>query len=124
MVNKDFLKQVFRDEKKLLPLADVKYVNMPHYDELSVKKYWPILREDETFMKYMPDLRLENRLPESKYFWNVANTVQSAYVCGLLKHSNDQRMNAQSETDRAGTIEISEQWWDKLNSVPFVSCKY
>jgi hypothetical protein len=80
MVNKDFLKQVFRDEKKLLPLADVKYVNMPHYDELSVKKYWPILREDETFMKYMPDLRLENRLPESKYFWNVANTVQGAYV--------------------------------------------
>ena len=43
MVNKDFLKQVFRDEKKLLPLTDVKYVNVPQYDELSVKKFWPIL---------------------------------------------------------------------------------
>ena len=43
MVNKDFLKQVFRDEKKLLALKDVKYVNVPKYDELSVRKFWPIL---------------------------------------------------------------------------------
>ena len=51
----DFLKQVFRDEKKLLPLNDVKYVNMPHYEELSVKKFWLILRVDTKFMMYMPD---------------------------------------------------------------------
>ena len=60
MVNKDFLKQVFRDQKKLLPLNGVKYVNMPQYDELSVKKFWPILREDTKFMEYMPDPRNEN----------------------------------------------------------------
>ena len=55
MINKDFLKQVFRDEKKLLPLNDVKYVNMPHYEELSVKKFWLILRVDTKFMMYMSD---------------------------------------------------------------------
>ena len=50
MINKDFLKQVFKEEKKLLSLNEVKYVNVPHYDELSVKRFWPILREDETLM--------------------------------------------------------------------------
>jgi len=123
MINKDFLKQVFRDEKKLLALSDVKYVHVPHYDELSVKKFWPILREDETFMKYMPDPVNEHKIPEREYFWNVANTVQNAHVSNLLKHSNDQRMNAQDKADGAETIEISSQWWDKLNAVPFVSCK-
>ena len=41
MVNKDFLKQVLREDKKLLQLNKVKYVNVPHYEELSVKKFWP-----------------------------------------------------------------------------------
>ena len=71
----DFLKQVFRDEKKLLPLNEVKYVHVPHYDELSVKKFWPIFQEDETFMAYMPNPSLTQRIPERDYFWNVANTI-------------------------------------------------
>ena len=43
MVNKDFIKQVLTEEKRLLSLREVKYVNMPRYDELSVAKFWPIL---------------------------------------------------------------------------------
>ena len=80
MINKDFLKQVLADEKKLLQLNQVKYVNVPRYDELSGKRFWPILREDETFMQYMPNPTAEDRLPERVYFWNVANTVQHNYV--------------------------------------------
>ena len=43
MVNKDFLKGVLTDKKKLLPLSKVRHVNVPHYEELSVKKFWPML---------------------------------------------------------------------------------
>ena len=75
MINKDFLKKVLKEEKQLLSLNEVKYVNVPHYDELSVKRFWPILREDETLMKYMPDFTHENKIPDRVYFWNVANTV-------------------------------------------------
>ena len=75
MINKDFLKQVLKEEKNLFSLFEVKYVNVPHYDELSVKRFWPILREDETLMKYMPDFNNEEKLPDRVYFWNIANTV-------------------------------------------------
>ena len=75
MINKDFLKKVLNEQKKLLPLTDVKYVNVPRYDELSVRKFWPILRQDKTFMKFMPDKDNEHIFPEREYFWNVANTV-------------------------------------------------
>ena len=74
-VNKDFLKKVLSEEKQLLPLEDVKYVNVPRYDELSVKRFWPILREDQTFMKFMPDKDYKNTFPERDYFWNIANSV-------------------------------------------------
>ena len=43
MINKDFLKQVFSEEKKLLEISKVKFINVPHYDELSIKKFWPRL---------------------------------------------------------------------------------
>ena len=80
MINKDFLKGVLTDKKKLLPLSKVKHVNVPHYEELSVKQFWPILSTDENFKSYMPDPTAEGRLPDRTYFWNVANTVQHDYV--------------------------------------------
>ena len=58
----------------------MKYVNVPRYDELSVRKFWPILRQDKTFMKFMPDKDNTQIFPERDYFWNVANTVQNGYV--------------------------------------------
>ena len=41
MINKDFLKQVFDGQKRLLGMNEVRRVNVPHYDELSVKNLWP-----------------------------------------------------------------------------------
>ena len=40
-VNKDFLKQVFAGEKMLLKKKAVTTIEVPHYDELSVRKLWP-----------------------------------------------------------------------------------
>jgi len=41
MVNKDFIKMVLTEQKAMLPLSEVKWVSVPHYDELSVKKFLP-----------------------------------------------------------------------------------
>ena len=40
-VTKDFLKAVLVSEKELLGLNEVNWVNVPFYDELSVKTLWP-----------------------------------------------------------------------------------
>ena len=60
----------------LLPLDKVKFVSVPHYDELSVKKFLPILLADDDFRKYMPDGGKDNRLPERAFFWNIAHTLK------------------------------------------------
>ena len=98
---------MLREKKKLLPLNEVKYVNVPHYEELSVKRFWPILREDEALMQYMPDFTTEDKIPDRVYFWNLANTVQNAYVQNVIKHANNLRMKAQDEAAQQETIEIS-----------------
>ena len=94
---------------------------MPRYDELSVKRFWPLMQRDPAFMLYMPDATLDGRLPEREYFWNVLHTVQSEYVQRLIQHANEQRMTAQEDGDGADAIENSEEWWNKLNALPLVS---
>ena len=47
MLNKDFLKGVLTEKKSLLRLDQVKRINVPLYDELSVVKIWPMMQSDE-----------------------------------------------------------------------------
>ena len=89
MLNRDFMKQLLAEEKKLLELRQVKYVNMPHYEELSVKKFWPRVQSDDNFMRYMPDPIPDGRLPDRTYFWNVLSTVQNSYVKNVMNHANE-----------------------------------
>ena len=68
MLNRDFMKQLLAEEKKLLELRAVRHVHVPAYDELSVKKFWPLMQKDAVFMQYMPNPPAEGRLPEREYF--------------------------------------------------------
>lgn len=77
MLNRDFMKQLLTEAKRLLELRQVQHVNMPRYDELSVKKFWPLMQKDAAFMLYMPDPTADGRLPEREYFWNVLNTLRT-----------------------------------------------
>ena len=54
-VNKDFLKQVFAGDKYLLKKQAVTTIEVPHYDELSVRKLYPQYKKDLDFQKYFPD---------------------------------------------------------------------
>jgi hypothetical protein len=53
---------------------------MPHYDELSVFKLWPELKNDSDFMKYFPSKFPKGRLPDRSYFFNMLNTLMEEYV--------------------------------------------
>ena len=74
-VTSDFLRQVFKGTKKLLPRAHVSVPYVPAYNELSVKNLWPDLSLDQTFMVYFPDDDGRKRLPDRSYFLGVLNHV-------------------------------------------------
>lgn len=64
MINKDFLKEVLAERKDLLELSKVKFKHVPLYDELSVVKLWPLMKEDKEFMIFMPDKLPKGRIPD------------------------------------------------------------
>ena len=64
MVNKDYLRQIFVEEKQLLLLSEVKWIQMPRYDELSVVNLFPKFKVDPRVMAYLPDRLPKGRLPD------------------------------------------------------------
>lgn len=68
------------EEKKLMPLSDVKLVTVPTYDELSVKNMWPHMQKISEFMQYLPDKIPKQRQPSREYFFNIMHTLNPGYV--------------------------------------------
>jgi len=124
MLNKDFLKEVLVEEKLLLPLNDVKRINVPLYDELSVVTLWPMMKEDKEFMQFFPTKMAKGRVPDREYFMNILNTVNGDYLQQVMKHAHEERASGNGMAKAKETIEISDKWWDSLNALPYVSRKY
>ena len=123
MVNKDFLKAVFKREKALLKLSEVKRINVPLYDELSVVSIWPMVKTDKHLMCYFPEKLPKGRVPDRAYFFNILNTFHEQYVQGLIKHANEQRHSVENEERANEAIVIDDAWFEMLMAEPFISCK-
>ena len=124
MVNKDFLKQVLGDEKRLLPIADCKFINVPKFDELSVKNIYPLFAEDEAMMRHFSDSYPREKGPTREYFFTVLNTLYPEYLAKLIKHAHKVRFASDQPDNQAFEILMTNEWFDKLNEEPFISRKY
>ena len=107
-VTKDFLKQVFAEEKQLLKKAAIKAVEVPRYDELSVKKLWPSMSKDKKFMQFFPDDFAETKTPSRSYFFNILSTLHHDYLVKITAHANKERHSATGEGMKTESIQISE----------------
>ena len=93
------------------------------FDELSVAKLWPLMKQDEQFVRYFPSRMRKGLLPRRDYFFNILNTIHPEYVERMIDHANDARHAVGVKQSKHDYIEISEAWYEKLHQSSFVSCK-
>ena len=75
----------------MLKVSEVKTVNVPHFDEISVKNIFPRFKDDARVMQFMPSSVGPGKLPDRSFFFNILNTVHPEFVDGAIKHANKQR---------------------------------
>ena len=75
-------------------------------------------------MKYFPAKMAKGRVPDREYFYNVLNTFHADYLQQIIKHAQDQRNSGSGMGKARETIEISDEWWNTLNAMPFISRKH
>ena len=84
MFNKDLLKLVLANKKMLLKMSELKSVNVPKFDELSVKNIFPLISQDPEVLNYFPDDYPKGREPDRTYTFNVLNTLRNQYVQEII----------------------------------------
>ena len=74
-------------------------------------------------MEYFPDNLPKGRLPDRAYFFNILHTIHPHYTQELVKVAQNNRNQAGNAGASMDTIKVTDEWWDKLNSAPFIKCK-
>ena len=82
-----------------------------------------MMKNENKCMRYFPKKMAKNRMPDREYMFNILNTIQPAYLQTLITHANEQRNSVSNEAIAKEAIEVSDDWWNLLNSVPFISRK-
>ena len=118
-VTKDFLKEVFAGRKHLIPRAQLRPVEVPKYDELSVVSLIADIMKEKELAKFLPEQRTRADLPDRQFFFNVVITTDPDYLAALLKHAHNLRFGAKNPQDNPTTIEVNEQWAKELQASPF-----
>ena len=115
---------MLQGDKQLLKKSEVRFIEVPHYEELSVKAIYPMMSKDAQFMSFFPDKYSAGKGPPRAYFMNVLNTLQPDYLAQLITHACKQRYSAEGVAMKDQTIKMSEYWEEKLASMPYISCKF
>ena len=124
VVNKDFLKDVLVGKKQLFKKTAVSTIEVPHYDELSVKSIFPTFQNDPIFISYFPDKFPKGKGPPRDYMFNILNTLYPDYLSQVMNHANEQRMTSAGDDMKKESIEMSQFWAEQLEKMPYLSCKY
>ena len=80
MFTKDYAKEIFSERKCLMKKKDVLYIEVPKYDELSVKNMYDKLLKLPGMAEYFPEKYPKGRQCDREYLFNVANTLDAGVV--------------------------------------------
>ena len=75
-----------KGEKKLFPIGDVRFINVPKYPELAVRKMMDLIRDDEMLVEYFPNNIEKKRTIDRDWYFNIINTVHPGFLDQLIRH--------------------------------------
>ena len=88
MVNMAHLKAILKGEKALLKMKDVKFCNVPAFDEIGVKALYDKVIKLPKMAQYFPDKLPKGRACSKPYMYNVWNTLHPEDVKEVIEFAN------------------------------------
>ena len=72
--DKEWIRQVLDGSKKLVPLSELRPVEVGHYPEVSVLNLWPQYKDRPEVRDYFPSKLPKGRSLDKAYFFNILST--------------------------------------------------
>ena len=119
--NKDFLKALLQNEKKVYKITDVKQIIVPKLDELRVKNIQEMTKADDELRMYFPNEYYKKLLPDRVFFFNTINIMYPEFLCTLISGAQTNRISETHLGEKKESILITDEWMQNLSAIPFYS---
>ena len=87
-----FLRDILADKKLHLKQNEVIRLEVPAYQELSVKNLYEDAMKDAVLSKYLPSKeQLSNSFPEREFFFGVLCTLRKQYMKDIIEEASSKR---------------------------------
>jgi len=94
-----FMRDILSETKLHLKQNEVIRLEIPQYQEISVKNLYDDAMRDPALAKYLPSKeQLSNKLPERDFFFGVLCTLKMQYMQDIIADANSNRFKA-SDSD-------------------------
>jgi hypothetical protein len=118
----DFIRDILSDKKSHLKVNEVIHLEVPSYNELSVKNLYNDALADPELQKYLPSKKqVSNKFPEKTFFFGILCTLRRQYMKDIIRGAQDKRYKAEEGDDKKDSIQITEAWIEQLNKHPYYS---
>jgi hypothetical protein len=99
-------------------------MEVPCYQEISVKNLYEDAMKDEVLVKYLPTKeQLSGRLPERDFFFGLMCTLRNQYMKDIIAGAHKARYTVAEDDTKKKAISISEAWMAELQKHPYHSSK-
>ena len=91
-----FMRDLISETKQCHKQNEVNHMEVPHYQEISVKNLYEDALKDELLVKYLPSKeQLIGRLPERDFFFGVLCTVKHQYMKDIIAEAHKARFTVE-----------------------------
>ena len=119
-----FMRDILSEKKLHLKQNEVNHMEVPAYQEISVKNMYDDAMADELLKKYLPTKeQLGNRLPERDFFFGILSTLRNQYMRDVISEAHKKRYTLSEDDDKKEGILISDAWLAELQKHPYHSSK-
>jgi hypothetical protein len=118
------MRDIFADKKLHLKQNEVIRLDIPAYQELSVKNLYEDALKDPVLTKYLPTKeQLSNKLPEREFFFGVLCTLRKQYMTDIIQAASNKRFKVSDDDPKRQGIAITDGWFTELMKHPYHSSK-
>ena len=99
-------------------------LEIPNYQELSVKNLYEDAMKDPVLAKYLPNKdQVSNKLPEREFFFGVMCSLRKQYMADIIAEAQAKRFKIQEGEQPQDAIVLTEAWMQELQKHPCHSSK-
>lgn len=119
-----FMRDILSEQKLHLKQNEVIRLEIPCYQEISVKNLYDDAITDPVLSRYLPTKeQLSNKLPEREFFFGVLCTLKKQYMQEIIENAQKKRFNITDDDPKKQGILITDSWMQELMKHPYHSSK-